>query len=391
MLKNTTAIIGRLQCYNRYYTINTVAQKSPQINTFIQPIISLEDIDFKQKNGIRIFSGMQPTGDGLHLGNYLGAMSNWLKIQDLASLNTNNSVLFSIVDSHSLTATSTISPEKLRNNTINVAIQYLACGIDPSKVILFNQSMVPAHSELLWILNCITPFSKLTQMIQYKEKSKASQVVTNGLLSYPVLMASDILLYKSTHVPVGEDQTQHLELTRELVDRFHKQYCVNGKTDYFPIPKTVISKLNKKIMSLNDGSVKMSKSNPQENSRINLSDSDKEIQSKIKKSKTDSIMGISYDPENRPDISNLLSILSSCTDRHIDDLVKEFHDKSNSVFKDYLSQSLIKKISPIREQINYYQSNPKQVQDILYQGAASANAIANKNLKEIKDLVGLFN
>ncbi|KAN0044973.1 hypothetical protein ACTA71_006500 [Dictyostelium dimigraforme] len=383
----------------KYYTTTTAAINT---NTSTKPnIMKIDEVNFKEKTKVTVFSGMQPTSSALHLGNYLGAMSNWLKIQELVTRNNkeeeeegklsiNNEkhkLIFSIVDLHSLTSTKTLSPKELKSNTISVAINYLACGIDPEKVILFNQSMVSAHSELTWIFNCITSFSKLGNMIQFKEKSKSNESsVSNGLLSYPVLMAADILLYKATHVPVGEDQTQHLEFTRDIAQAFHSNY----KSKFFPYPSIISSEQSKRIMSLQDGRSKMSKSDPLEISRISLTDTNEQIKSKIKKSKTDSIIGITYDPINRPDISNLLSIASATSGIPIIDLELEFKDKSNSIFKEFLSNSIIKHLSPIREKINYYQSNPNLVRDILLQGGEKANKIANKNLNSIKDIVGLY-
>ncbi|KAN0018470.1 hypothetical protein ACTFIU_011088 [Dictyostelium citrinum] len=383
---------------------NVQSMKNYTTTTITKPnIMKIDEVNFKEKTKVTVFSGMQPTSSSLHLGNYLGAMGNWLKIQDLVTKNnkeeellllSNNSessekhkLIFSIVDLHSLTSTKSLSPKELQSNTISVAINYLACGIDPEKVILFNQSMVSAHAELTWILNCITSFSKLGNMIQFKEKSKSNEAsVSNGLLSYPVLMAADILLYKATHVPVGEDQTQHLEFTRDIAQAFHSNY----KSKFFPYPSIISSEQSKRIMSLQDGRSKMSKSDPLEISRISLTDTDDQIKLKIKKSKTDTIVGITYDPINRPDISNLLSIASATSGIPILDLESEFKDKSNSVFKEFLSNSIIKNISPIREKINYYQSNPKLVRDILLQGGEKANKIANKNLNSIKDIVGLY-
>jgi len=378
----------------KYYTTTTTTTNN---NSNVEPnfiLTSLEDIDFKKN--VRVFSGMQPTSESLHLGNYLGAMQNWLKLQDMISKENEtiqnskdkHSVLFSIVDLHSLTSTKSISPKTLRSNIESVATNYLACGIDPEKVILFNQSMVPAHSELTWIFNCITSIGKLNNMIQFKEKKKSadSDNISCGLLSYPVLMAADILLYRSTHVPVGEDQRQHLELTRKIAQIFHNQY----KTKIFPTPLTLSPVHSKKIMSLNDGTSKMSKSDPSDFSRIMLTDTDAQIKSKIKKAKTDLITGISFDPQTRPDISNLLVIASSMSGQPIPDIVNEFSDKPTSVFKEFVSNSVVSHVSPIREKIEYYKAHPKQVQEILYGGAEKANIIANSNLKKIKDLVGLY-
>ncbi|KAM9954450.1 hypothetical protein ACTFIW_003992 [Dictyostelium discoideum] len=406
-------VIKNVLSIKNYTTTTTTTTNS---STITKPnIMKIDEVNFKDKTKVTVFSGMQPTSSALHLGNYLGAMGNWLKIQDLVTknnkeeeellnlsesesssssssqstkINEKHKLIFSIVDLHSLTSTKSLSPKELQSNTISVAINYLACGIDPEKVILFNQSMVPAHSELTWILNCITSFSKLSNMIQFKEKTKSSNEasVSNGLLSYPVLMAADILLYKATHVPVGEDQTQHLEFTRDVAQAFHS----NFKSKFFPYPSIITSEQSKRIMSLQDGRLKMSKSDPSEISRISLTDTDDQIKLKIKKSKTDTIIGITYDPINRPDISNLLSIASETSGISITDLQSEFKDKSNAIFKEFLSNSIIKNISPIREKINYYQSNPKLVRDILLQGSEKANKIANKNLNIIKDIVGLY-
>ncbi|KAF2075771.1 hypothetical protein CYY_002904 [Polysphondylium violaceum] len=391
-----------LNYYNKYYTTTTspitptsTINNNSTNNTEANFILtSLDEIDFKKN--VRVFSGMQPTSDALHLGNYLGAMQNWLKLQDMICKENEtvqnerdkHSVLFSIVDLHSLTSTKSISPKTLRSNIESVATNYLACGIDPDKVILFNQSMVPAHSELTWIFNCITSIGKLNNMIQFKEKKRSedNDNISCGLLSYPVLMAADILLYRTTHVPVGEDQRQHLELTRKIAQIFHNQY----KTKIFPTPITLNPVHSKKIMSLNDGTCKMSKSDPSEFSRIMLTDTDAQIKSKIKKAKTDTITGISFDPSTRPDVANLLVIASSMSGQPIADIVNEFSNKPTSVFKEFVSDSVISHVSPIREKIDYYKAHPKKVQEVLYKGAEKANIIANGNLKKIKDLVGLY-
>eukprot|EP01132_Coremiostelium_polycephalum_P001251 gene1251-1578_t len=369
----------------------------PPYELFKETELITKHFDFNKP--VRIFSGMQPTSGSIHLGNYVGAMLSWVDLQNRILLENSkqeqtninkHSLMFSIVDLHSLTSNKTITPEQLCSNTLNIAATYVACGIDPDKVILFNQSMVPGHSELCWILNCLTPISRLNMMTQFKDKSKNvrhEDAITNGLLSYPVLMAADILLYKTTHVPVGEDQTQHIELTKKIANSFNNFY----KTPFFPSPQLVISEQNKRIMSLLDGHKKMSKSDPLIGSRIDLTDSEETIRHKIKRSKSDHIQGISYDPVNRPEISNLLAIASSMTGEPIESIVNEFHSKNNSQFKEFLSESIIKKLGPIKDKFQYLQSNPNQIRDILHKGAQKANAIANENLKQIKDIVGLFN
>ncbi|EFA84273.1 tryptophanyl-tRNA synthetase [Heterostelium album PN500] len=378
---------------NRYFSSSkvTASAEPPSLITSIEQFKT--NYDFKN-NKVRIFSGMQPTSGGLHLGNYVGAMLNWVEIQNTILSGDNNQqqqhdILFSIVDLHSLT-NKAVTPERLRANTLDVAIEYISCGIDPTKVILFNQSQVSAHAELQWILSCHTAIGRLENMVQYKEKSKknTSSLVQNtyGLLAYPILMAADILLYKASHVPVGEDQTQHVELTRKIAYAFNSHH----KVDFFTLPQIVNCTETKRIMSLTDASTKMSKSDPSENSRINLTDSDKIITNKIMKAATDSTVGVSYDPENRANISNLLSIASAATGAPITDIAHEFKDQYHSKFKEYLAQQLCKKITPIRDQIEYHRANPKQVKEYLQLGSQRANQLAQNNLKEIKDLIGLY-
>ncbi|GAM20278.1 hypothetical protein SAMD00019534_034530 [Acytostelium subglobosum LB1] len=383
---------------------STTAAAASRSERSLPPALITTIGDFKSKydfnnKTVRILSGMQPTNGGLHIGNYIGAMINWVDLQDtiIASSSNNNKtappqheLLFSIVDLHSLT-NKTVTAAQLRKNTLDVAIEYIACGIDPTKVTLFCQSAVPAHSELAWILSCHTASGRLENMVQFKEKSKKNTSSTNnstyGLLAYPILMAADILLYKSTHVPVGEDQTQHVELTRKIAQAFNSHY----KTDYFPLPQIVNCTESNRIMSLVNSATKMSKSDPSEHSRINLTDSDKIITSKIMKAATDATIGITYDIENRPNIANLLSIASAMSGQPIPDIAHEFKDQYHSKFKEYLAQTVINRIAPIRNKIEHYQANPKQVKDYLAEGAEKASKLAGHNLNEIKELIGIFN
>ncbi|EGG13545.1 tryptophanyl-tRNA synthetase [Cavenderia fasciculata] len=373
-------------------------------------IISMEQLkkhhDFVNKP-TRIFSGMQPTNGGLHIGNYSGAMLNWIELQNSIARNeakiakdgggagedSSSSLLFSIVDLHSLT-NKAVQPASLRKNTVDVAIEYVACGIDPDKVVLFNQSQVPAHCELSWILSCHTALGRLENMIQFKEKSKkntdSAVQSTYGLLAYPILMAADILLYRATHVPVGEDQTQHVELTRKIAHAFNAHY----KTDYFPLPQIVSTSESKRIMSLQNAASKMSKSDVSENSRINLTDSNETIAKKISKAATDSTIGITYDTVTRPNIANLLAIASammpSTQPLSPADIASQFTNAKHSEFKSFLTQTITNHLAPIREKIEYHQANPKYIKEILQKGSHRARSIANRNLTDIKNIIGLY-
>ncbi len=325
-----------------------------------------------------VFSGVQPTGN-LHLGNYLGAIKNWIDIQ-----NKYRSI-FCIVDLHAITVHQ--DPKALYESTLELAAVFLACGIDPKKSIIFPQSAVAAHSELAWILSCNTPLGWLNRMTQFKEKAGDHRDnAMLGLFSYPVLMAADILLYKATHVPVGEDQKQHLELAREIANSFNHTY----KKKLFPQPEPLILGAATRVMSLNDGTRKMSKSEESDYSRINLSDDADTIKKKFQKAKSDSFPEITYDKEARPDIANLLTIYAALSDISIEAATNNFFGKRSSDLKGALAELAVEKLSPITSEFNKLKQDKSHLINILRDGSEKAGEIAEKNLKEIKETVGFF-
>ncbi|MCB2081904.1 MAG: tryptophan--tRNA ligase, partial [Rickettsiales bacterium] len=292
-----------------------------------------------QKEGL-VFSGVQPTGN-LHLGNYLGAIRQWVRMQD------SHHCIYCIVDLHAITVFQ--NPEALRESILTTAATYIACGVDPKRSIIFNQSAVPGHSELAWILGCHTPLGWLNRMTQFKEKAgKHRENAVLGLYSYPVLMAADILLYKATHVPVGEDQKQHLELARDIAGAFNRAY----NQDVFPLPEPLILGGATRVMSLRDGSKKMSKSDESDFSRIHLTDDADTIRRKIMKAKADmEFDGIYYDAEKRPEISNLLTILAALQDVSVEEAQKPFANAGNKEFKEALADVAVSTLSPISTEI----------------------------------------
>ncbi|WP_375326774.1 tryptophan--tRNA ligase [Candidatus Tisiphia endosymbiont of Nemotelus uliginosus] len=323
-------------------------------------------------------SGSQVTGS-LHLGNYLGAVSNWLKIQD------EYHCLFFLADLHSITIDRL--PIELNTSILQTAAMYIATGLRPEQTIIFAQSMVKEHAELAWILNCVTPMGWLKRMTQFKVKAGADQENAGlGLFSYPVLMAADILLYNPDIVPVGEDQKQHLELTRDITEVINRKF----NQEIFKLPEAVIQGSRARIMSLKDGRKKMSKSDPSDLSRINLSDSRDQIAQKIKKAKTDNLANMSYDHVSRPEISNLIDIYSSLSDRAIDQIVLDYQDSGFAKFKQDLTEILISKIFPIREQYVELMSNQDYLINVLRNGAEQARIPASKTLSRIKKLFGFI-
>ena len=329
----------------------------------------------------KIFSGVQPTGN-LHLGNYLGAIKNFVQLQN----EKGNQCIFCVVDLHAITVKQ--DPKELKKNIRETAATFIACGIDPTSSIIFNQSMVPAHSEAAWILSCISRIGWLNRMTQFKEKAgKDKEKASIGLYSYPVLMAADILLYDATHVPVGDDQKQHLELCRDIAKKFNNDFST---TDFLKAPEPLIQKQFSRIMSLKDGIKKMSKSDPSDLSRINLTDSKEEILNKIKKAKTDpltlpnDIKGLSQ----RPEAENLLGIYSSLNSQSLENSISEFKEKNFSEFKEKLSEILIEKIEPISKEIKRLLEDKNYLDSILLEGSNKADKIASKKIKEMKDLVG---
>ena len=329
----------------------------------------------------KIFSGVQPTGN-LHLGNYLGAIKNFVDLQN----EKENQCIFCVVDLHAITVKQ--EPKELKKNIRETAATFIACGIDPANSIIFNQSMVSAHSEAAWILSCVSRIGWLNRMTQFKEKAgKDKEKASIGLYSYPVLMAADILLYDATHVPVGDDQKQHLELCRDIAQKFNNDFKV---PDFLKVPEPLIQKQFSRIMSLKDGIKKMSKSDPSNFSRINLTDNKEEILSKIKKAKTDPLPlpEEAKDLTDRPEAKNLLGVYSSLKNQNLENSINEFKGKNFSEFKEKLSEVLIDKIEPISQEIKKLLDDVKYLDTILLEGSEKAEKIASKKIKKIKELVG---
>jgi tryptophanyl-tRNA synthetase len=329
----------------------------------------------------KIFSGVQPTGN-LHLGNYLGAIKNFVELNNKKE----NECIFCVVDLHAITTKQI--PKELKQNIRETAATFIASGINPDKSIIFNQSKVSAHSECAWILSCVSRIGWLNRMTQFKEKAgKDKENASIGLYSYPVLMAADILLYDATHVPVGDDQKQHLELCRDIAQKFNNDF---NSPNFLKIPEPLIQKEFSRIMSLKDGIKKMSKSDPSDLSRINLTDSKDQILNKIKKAKTDPMPMPSEfkDLTQRPEAENLLGIYSSLTNQSLDISINEFNGKNFSEFKKKLSEVLIEKIDPISKEIKKLLNDEKYLDNTLLKGYEKADKIASKKIKEIKELVG---
>ena len=328
----------------------------------------------------RIFSGIQPTGN-LHLGNYLGAIRNWVKLQK------DFDCIFCIVDLHAVTTPQ--DPKLLAAQTREVTAAYIASGIDPEACIIFNQSTVPAHAELGWLFGCLTPLGWLNRMTQFKEKAgKQRENASLGLYAYPVLMAADILLYKATHVPVGEDQKQHLELARDIAGAFNRQFGV----DFFPLPEPQIFGTATRVMSLRDGTKKMSKSDASDFSRINLADTPAQIADKIRKAKTDphvlpdSVTGL----EGRPEAENLLGIYAALTDKTLEAAVGEFAGAQFSTFKGALADVAAAVLGPITAEMQRLLADPGTIDAILRRGSEKAGAIAAPILADTQRLMGFL-
>ena len=334
-------------------------------------------------NKKRVFSGVQPPG-ALHLGNYLGAIKNFINLQD------DYDCLYCIVDLHAITVWQ--NPKDLRDNIFEVASIYLASGINPKKSTIFVQSNVSHHSELAWIFNCITRIGWLNRMTQFKEKAgKNKENVSSGLYTYPNLMASDILLYLTDLVPVGDDQKQHLELTRDIAQKFNNDYSDFGGSNFFPIPDPLILPESSRVMSLRDGTKKMSKSDASAMSRIELKDNNDLIRKKISKAKTDPLpIPDSIEKlEGRPEIKNLLSIFSSLSDTGIDETLREYEGKQFSDFKKDLSDLLISSISPIREELIKLENDKGYVRDVLDDGWTKAIEKSEVTIKKVRNIIGL--
>ncbi|WP_250126166.1 tryptophan--tRNA ligase [Chroococcidiopsis sp. CCMEE 29] len=326
----------------------------------------------------RILSGVQPTGN-LHLGNYLGAIRNWVEGQ------SQYENFFCVVDLHAITVPH--KPETLAADTYTIAALYLACGIDLRYSNIFVQSHVSAHSELTWLLNCITPLNWLEDMIQFKEKAvKQGENVNVGLLDYPVLMAADILLYRADKVPVGEDQKQHLELTRDIAARFNYQFC--REKPVLKLPEPLIRAEGARVMSLTDGTRKMSKSDPSDFSRINLLDTPETIQQKIKRCKTDSIRGMTFDDPERPECNNLLTLYMLLSGKSKQEVAIECQDMGWGQFKSLLTETTIAALKPIQEKYQAIMNDQGYLESVLRDGRQQAEAIANDTLSQVKAAMG---
>ena len=329
-----------------------------------------------------VLSGVQPTGN-LHLGNYLGAIKNFVSMQ------MNYECLFCVVDLHAITVFQ--DPKELKNNTYEIVASYLASGINHDESIIFNQSQVSYHAELAWVLSCVCRIGWLNRMTQFKEKAgKDKEKASAGLYTYPILMASDILLYKATHVPVGNDQKQHLELTRDIAQKFNNDFKIDN---FFPLPEPFIDRDISRIMSLRDGMSKMSKSDISDYSRINLQDDKDLIIKKIKKSKTaDTLMPSSLDEVNKfPEINNLLNIFTGVTEKNKIELINFYKGLTFSGFKSDLADAIVDKISPIGNEIRRLMDDKKYLDNVLSIGNEKAKLKASKTMSEIYDIIGFIN
>jgi len=328
----------------------------------------------------RILSGVQPSGD-LHLGNYLGAIKNFVSLQK------EYECFFCVVDLHAITVWQ--DPKVLANKTREVTAAFIASGIDPKKNNIFVQSQVPQHAQLGWLFNCVARMGWLNRMTQFKDKAgKNSENVSVGLFSYPTLMAADILIYLATHVPVGDDQKQHLELTRDIAQKFNNDF----KTDFFPIPEPLILGEATRVMSLRDGSKKMSKSDPSDYSRIMLTDTAENITQKIKKAKTDPepLPQDKTGLEKRPEAENLISIFASLQDTSIESVIKDYAGKEFSIFKKDLADLSVSKLEPITSEMNKLMNDVSYIDSILKQGQDNAIAVAEPVLQKTKEIIGFL-
>lgn len=324
-----------------------------------------------------VFSGVQPSGE-LTIGNYLGALRQWVKMQD------DYECLFCVVDLHAITVRQ--DPEALRKATLDVLALYLACGIDPNKSTVFVQSHVPEHAQLAWVLNCYTYFGEMGRMTQFKDKSARYEGnVSVGLFTYPVLMAADILLYQAKQVPVGDDQKQHLEITRDIAQRFNALYG-----NIFTIPEVFIPKAGARVMSLLDPTKKMSKSDDNRNNVIGLLEDPKVVAKKIKRAVTDSEEPprVKFDIENKPGVSNLLSILSAITDKSIPELEAEFEGKMYGHLKNAVAEEVSSMLTQLQERYYHYRNNEELLNKILHEGAEKARAKAKETLDQVYQAVG---
>ena len=331
-----------------------------------------------------VLSGMQPTNT-LHLGNYLGALKNWVKMQEQMPC------LFCVVDMHAITAEAGYGkPEELARATREVAAAYIAGGVDVNRTPIFNQGQVPEHAELSWVFNCVARLGWMDRMTQFKEKSgKHKERASVGLYTYPVLMAADILVYRATHVPVGEDQKQHLELARDIAQKFNNDF---GVPDFFPQPEPVIMGTAKRVMSLRDGTKKMSKSDESDASRINLTDTAETIADKIRRAKTDPLP-LPYSKDElagRPEAENLLSIYAALSDQTLEVTIAEFSGQQFSGFKGKFAELTVAKLEPMAKEMRRLLADPGEIDRILKSGAQKARTIATPVMDEVKKRVGFI-
>ncbi len=330
----------------------------------------------------RVFSGIQPTGS-LHIGNYLGALKRFVDLQDAG-----RSGLYCVVDLHAITLP--VERGQLADQTRQIAAAFLACGLDPKRSIIFAQSSVHEHSELAWIFNCVARMGWLERMTQFKDKAgKDAERMSVGLFDYPVLQAADILVYKATHVPVGEDQKQHLELSRDIADRFNRDYNAPG---FFPLPEPLIEGPGARIMSLRDGTKKMSKSDPSDQSRINLVDSAEEIASKIKRAKTDAgtVPADAEALQGRPDVQNLIGIFAAMTGTTPAKIMSDYGGQGFGTFKSALADAMVAHLAPITTRYRALLADPAEIDRTLKDGAARARAIAQPVMEDVRRTVGFW-
>ncbi|MEN8041423.1 MAG: tryptophan--tRNA ligase [Actinomycetota bacterium] len=321
----------------------------------------------------RIFSGVQPTGN-IHLGNYLGAFRNWVQLQDTYD------TIYCIVDLHAMTVD--YDPEELQKNRIDTAKVLLALGVDPDRSLLYTQSQVPGHAELAWILGTMTPMGVLNRMTQFKDKTAKGAASNLGLYAYPVLMAADILIHRANLVPVGDDQRQHIEVTRDLAERFNNKFG-----DIFPIPEGYIPETSARVMSLTEPTNKMSKSDPQIKSRVSLLDDADVIRKRIRSAVTDSDPEVRYDVAAKPGISNLLEIMSGCTGQSIDELVDDYASGGYGLFKDAVADAVLAEIGPFKARFKEIKNG--DVRDILRSGGHRANEMADGYMREVRKATGI--
>jgi tryptophanyl-tRNA synthetase len=330
----------------------------------------------------RVLSGVQPTGS-LHLGNWLGAIRNWVDLQE------SHDTFFCVVDLHAITVPH--DPARLAEDTLTTAALYLACGIDPERATVFVQSHVPAHSELCWLLNCVTPLNWLERMIQFKEKAlKQGDNVSAGLLDYPVLMAADILLYDADRVPVGEDQKQHLELARDIAQQRINARFAPEDQPVLKVPEPLILREGARVMSLTDGRSKMSKSDPNESSRIALLDPPDVIRRKIKRAKTDPVIGLEFDNPERPEADNLLGLYALLSGRSRQVVVEECGSMGWGAFKPLLAEATVEALRPLQERYAELRGDPATLLQVLRRGGERAGAVAQGTLERVRAALGFL-